>query len=96
MLLRLAAKAPINTKTKIIGTKEKNGMKHMREIGLINAKQIATAMMLAMVSVQTTAKVRLSWVVSISGPGLMPTAISAVRIKAVEVPPGMPKARVGM
>jgi hypothetical protein len=52
--------------------------------------------MLAITSVQITAKVKLSWVVSISGPGLIPTAMKAVRTSALEVPPGIPKASVGI
>ena len=51
-------------------------------MGLVKAMQIAMAMIFAMIRVQITAKVRLSWEVSMSGPGLMPTAMSAVRTSA--------------
>ena len=71
-------------------------MKQIFAMGFAKIMQIAAARILAITKVQITAKVRLSCEVSMSGPGLMPTAINAVSTSADEVPPGMPKASVGM
>ena len=66
----------------------------MRAAGFTSSQQTPEARIWENTRAQMMLKTKPNWSVSISGPGVSPTATKAMSSKAMEVLPGMPKARV--